>query len=133
MKRQNFSRKREAILEAICATDTHPTAEWVYQRLKAEFPDLSLGTVYRNIAQFKSAGRIRSVGVVNGQERLDGDTAPHAHFVCSGCGAVLDLKRDFLPREVNEEVGKIFGLEVENHELVFRGKCNHCMRKHPGA
>ena len=52
-KRQNYSRKREAILSAICSTDIHPTADWIYQKLKPIYPDLSLGTVYRNIARFK--------------------------------------------------------------------------------
>ena len=87
-KRQNYSRKREAILSAICSTDIHPTADWIYQKLKPIYPDLSLGTVYRNIARFKEDGLIISVGVVEGQERLDGTTAPHAHFICSKCGCV---------------------------------------------
>ena len=52
-KKQNFSKKRQAILEVIRGTDIHPTAEWVYQTLKSEYPDLSLGTVYRNIAFFE--------------------------------------------------------------------------------
>lgn len=69
-KRQNYSRKREAILSAICSTDIHPTADWIYQKLKPIYPDLSLGTVYRNIARFKEDGLIISVGVVEGQERL---------------------------------------------------------------
>ncbi len=81
-KRQNYSRKREAIYQAICSTDTHPTADWIYQNLKPVYSDLSLGTVYRNINRFKEEGRIISVGVVNGQERLDGNTVPHSHFIC---------------------------------------------------
>ena len=130
MKRQNFSRKREAILEAICSTDTHPTAEWVYHKLKPDFPDLSLGTVYRNIAKFKEDGMVSSVGVVNGQERLDGNTNPHAHFICNSCGAVLDLKREFLTEGIDSEVEKLFGLEIMYHELVFRGKCKNCLVRH---
>ena len=130
MKRQNFSRKREAILQAICSTDTHPTAEWVYQKLKPEYPDLSLGTVYRNISKFKEEGLVMSVGVVNGQERLDGNVVPHTHFVCTNCGAVLDLKTDCLPQDIDAEVAKEFGVEVEVHELVFRGKCPKCIVRH---
>ncbi len=130
MKRQNFSRKREAILQAICSTDTHPTAEWVYQKLKPEYPDLSLGTVYRNISKFKEEGLVMSVGVVNGQERLDGNVVPHTHFVCTNCGAVLDLKTDCLPQNIDVEVAKEFGVEVEVHELVFRGKCPKCIVRH---
>ena len=67
MKRENFSRKREAILQKIRGSHIHPTAEWVYQELKNEYPDLSLGTVYRNLTRFKEDGTIRSLGVINGQ------------------------------------------------------------------
>ena len=73
---KKFSRKREAILTCLHGTTCHPTAEWVYQQLKPQFPDLSLGTVYRNLAAFKAEGVIDSVGVVNGLERYDGNTIP---------------------------------------------------------
>ena len=72
-KRQNYSRKREAILQAVRSTTLHPSAEWVYRELKPVFPDLSLGTVYRNLAQFKVDGVIVSVGTVNGR---NGSMAP---------------------------------------------------------
>ena len=85
-KRQNYSRKREAILDTLRSTKTHPTAEWVYLQLKSQYPDLSLGTVYRNLSQFKEDGTIVSLGVVNGQEHFDGDISPHSHFICSHCG-----------------------------------------------
>ena len=54
-----YSKKREAILNAIRSTDTHPSADWVYEKLRGSFPDISLGTIYRNLAAFKNAGLIR--------------------------------------------------------------------------
>ena len=80
-----YSKKREAILNAIRSTTCHPSAEWIYQTLKPTHPDLSLGTVYRNLVFFQQQGQVQSVGVVNGQERFDGNTAPHSHFVCTNC------------------------------------------------
>ena len=85
------SKKREAILDAIRSTTCHPSAEWVYQTLKPTHPDLSLGTVYRNLMFFRERGEIQSVGVVKGQERFDALVKPHSHFVCDCCGAVSDL------------------------------------------
>ena len=64
-----YSRKREAILNAIQSTDCHPSAEWVYQTLKPTHPDLSLGTVYRNLVLFQQQGLIQSIGVVKGAVR----------------------------------------------------------------
>ena len=61
------SKKREAILAALRGTTRHPSAEWLYRQLKPQHPDLSLGTVYRNLAFFQERGLVQSVGVVQGQ------------------------------------------------------------------
>lgn len=125
-KRQNYSRKREAILQAICSTKTHPTADWVYQTLKLVYPDLSLGTVYRNIAKFKEDGVIVSIGVVKGQERLDGNTTPHTHFICSDCGRVIDLNEIELTAAVNQQVSSTYPYEIDYCDLIFHGRCENC-------
>ena len=75
-KRENFSRKRMAILEALQGTTVHPTADWVFSQLKPKYPDLSLGTVYRNLKKFCETGKAASVGVINGQEHFDGLNRP---------------------------------------------------------
>jgi len=129
-RKQNYSRKREAILEAIRGTKSHPTAEWVYQTLKPDYSDLSLGTVYRNLAQFKNDGVIMSVGIVNGQERYDGNTKPHTHFVCSDCGAVIDIPGEFISKQANEEVVEKFHLQVDSSEVLFHGICSDCLQRH---
>ncbi|WOC33422.1 MULTISPECIES: Fur family transcriptional regulator [Caproicibacterium] len=128
-KKQNFSRKREAILEALRETKSHPTAEWIYQQLKPSFPDLSLGTVYRNLSRFKEDGTVVSVGVVDGQERYDADVTPHSHFVCESCGAVLDVDDEFVDPESDREVSRILGVQVLSHQVIFRGYCGACMEK----
>ncbi len=121
-----YSKKREAILTALCSTTTHPTAEWVYQTLKPTQPDLSLATVYRNLNLFREQGMIQSVGVVNGRERFDGNAAPHCHFICQTCGAVLDLPEFPMKKELDQVVNEQYGLRVDHHELVFHGVCSQC-------
>ena len=127
-KRQNYSRKREAILQAVRGTTLHPSAEWVYRELKPVFPDLSLGTVYRNLAQFKADGMIVSVGTVAGQERYDADTSPHAHFICRRCGRVLDVELPAL-EDMDGAVERATGGRVAGHSLSFRGECAECLAK----
>ena len=124
-----YSRKREAILTAIRGTRCHPSAEWVYHTLKPEHPDLSLGTVYRNLIFFQQRGEIQSVGVVKGQERFDGVTTPHSHFVCNSCGAVLDLHEVRMDAGLDRSVSRQYGFAVERHELTFYGFCPECMQK----
>ncbi len=128
-RKQNYSKKREAILAVIRGTTSHPTAEWVYQALKPDYPDLSLGTVYRNISQFKQDGVIISVGVVNGQERFDGNVNPHTHFVCAGCDSVIDIPGEFVGGKVSSEVAKKFHIQVDSSEVLFHGLCSQCLTK----
>ena len=119
-------RKRDAILSCLHQTTVHPSAEWVHAKLKPEYPDLSLGTVYRNLALFKEQGLITSLGTVNGVERFDGNTEPHVHFICTGCDAVLDLPEVQVPQSLSNHVEQHAGCHVSSCQLTFTGKCNQC-------
>lgn len=123
---RKYSRKREAILEAIYSSKSHPTAESVYNELKPTFPDLSLGTVYRNISLFKESGEVASLGVVNGHERFDGRTDPHPHFICQKCGRVDDIETRFDVSMLDSKVEGELSCVVTQLELVFRGLCAGC-------
>ena len=124
---RKHSRKRDAILDCIRRTKCHPTADWVYQQLKPEIPDLSLGTVYRNISMFKEVGVIRSIGVVNGLERFDYNTEPHTHFICTECHQVLDLEEIDLPQDVIHQTESCFGGKIDSFQLQFSGQCADCV------
>ena len=101
---------------------TVPSVEEIYRRLKPDYPDLSLGTVYRNLALFREEGKAMSVATVAGQERLDGRTHPHAHFVCEKCGRVDDVNAA-LPETL--VTGEMPG-EVKSWTLTFYGICRCC-------
>ena len=116
-------KKRNAIYECLCSTDTHPSAEMVYEMLQAEHPDISLATVYRNLAKFKAEGKIMSVATVKGIERFDGNTAPHVHFICTGCDSVLDLHQIPMPHYEAKDCG---GCRIESCALTFTGLCGNC-------
>lgn len=125
---RNKSRKRDAILAKLRSTDSHPSAEWIYHKLKPEYPDLSLGTVYRNISLFREDGQVVSVGTVGGQERFDACTHPHAHFICSHCGAVLDVDAEIDENPLYSQIAENYGFSVESHKLSFSGVCKNCLR-----
>jgi Fur family peroxide stress response transcriptional regulator len=124
--KQRFSRKREAIYACLCGTDSHPTADWIYQQLLPSYPDLSLATVYRNLAQMKQTGLIQSVGVVSGQERFDAVAAPHTHFICTGCNAVLDLFDVEPPETLVAQAEAASGCQITGTSLRFTGLCPRC-------
>lgn len=115
-----------AILSALQETTVHPTADWVYAKLKPRYPNLSLGTVYRNLKKFCETGKAVSVGVINGQEHFDGRVKPHAHFVCKRCGAVLDVPEEFFKPQELAELSDRFHLKLENARVSFEGVCPQC-------
>ena len=119
-------RKRNAILECLQGTDTHPSAEMVHEMLHAEHPDISLATVYRNLSRFKSQGLIQSVATVRGIERFDANTDPHVHFICTGCDAILDLHQIEVPQSLSSSVEQSSGCSVETCQLTFTGRCGNC-------
>lgn len=127
MKSRNFSCKRSAILNKIKSTKCHPSAEWVFSQLKSDYPRLSLGTVYRNISDFKKDGLIISIGVVDGKERFDGNTSPHTHFICSSCGSVIDIDIPLQGEEYLQNAAQIHGVQVDSYDLVLHGKCPKCL------
>ena len=120
-------RKRNAILECLKSTDQHPSAETVHEMLRIEHPDISLATVYRNLALFKKQGLIQSIGTVNGIERFDANTDPHVHFVCTGCDAVLDFPQVEVPTSLGTNAEKQTGCQIAGCQLTFTGLCQNCI------
>ena len=117
-----YSPKREAILQCLRSTTCHPSAEWVYAQLKPRIPDLSLATVYRNLARFRSDGAVQVIGSVNGEDRYDGNVTPHGHFICRTCGAVIDLPPIAVDRPELAAIGR-----EEGYSVTFYGRCNTCL------
>ena len=122
------SRKRAAILDCLRQTTTHPTAEWIYHQLKPDLPDLSLGTVYRNLALFRQEGLVQMVDVVDGLARYDYDTTQHSHFICDCCGAVIDLAADSSAVDT-AQIQQQIGGQVTGCKVIYTGVCNACMTR----
>ena len=122
-------RKRDAILTYLQGTTAHPSAEMVYADLKQQIPDLSLGTVYRNLNLFKEQGLAITVGTVKGVERFDGTVQPHVHFFCTDCGAVLDLPKMDVPQQLVSTAAGQIGGTVEQCQMTFTGLCRDCVTK----
>ena len=120
-------KKRDAILNCLRMSKSHPSAEELFTQLKPQIPDLSIGTVYRNLSLFKEQGLATTVATVNGVERFDANTMPHVHFICSQCDAVLDLKEISVPQQLKTAVEDSSGCHVEGCQLSFTGICEKCI------
>ena len=119
-------KKRDAILEYLRSTKTHPSAEMIYTDLKPQIPDLAMGTVYRNLTLFKEQGLVSSVATVDGVERFDGNTDPHVHFICQNCNAVIDLMEMEVPQSLSQAAETACGGQVSECQLSFTGRCRSC-------
>ena len=122
-------RKRNAILNCLRCSKAHPSAETLFTLLKPQIPDLSMGTVYRNLTLFKKQGLAASVATVNGVERFDGNTEPHVHFICNDCDAVIDLDEISVPQELKTLAEGCCGAQVRDCQLSFTGVCRNCLNK----
>ena len=120
------SRQRECIKEFLADRFDHPTAETIYLNVKKEFPNISLGTVYRNLSLLTNQGIIRKLSTGIGPDRFDGNTSPHYHVLCTECGSVLDLDMENI-EHINTLAGSQFDGEIYGHVTYFLGKCRNCL------
>lgn len=124
-----YSRQREAIKHFLMTRKDHPTADVVYSSVRNEFPNISLGTVYRNLTLLADLGEISRLRLGDGIDHFDADTHPHYHFICSDCGSVVDLNMDSL-KAVDELIGTdVEGNLIRGHVTYFYGCCSCCRRK----
>lgn len=123
------SRQREAIRSFLMTRKDHPTADVVYSAVRNEFPNISLGTVYRNLTLLADLGEIARLRPGDGIDHFDADTSPHLHFICTECGGVSDLDMDSL-KAADELTGKdVGGNLIQGHITYFYGSCCCCRRK----
>ena len=120
-----YSRQREAILNYLKTSNEHPTAESVYENVRRQIPNISLGTVYRNLALLVELNEIVRIRSENDVLRFDAIITDHYHWQCRKCGQVRDLKMK-LHKSLNQEAAEELGEEIESHELCFFGICKEC-------
>ena len=124
-----YSRQREAIKCFLMARKDHPTADVVYHSLRADFPNISLGTVYRNLTLLADLGEIARLRLGDGVDHFDADTSRHYHFICSECGSVLDLHTEFPDSFDSLHGTSVDGNRIDGHAVYFQGICRCCLNK----
>lgn len=123
--RERNTRQKSAIEAAVLSSCDHPTALTVCERVRADIPNVSLGTVYRVLGRLAAEGRIREITVPGAPSRFDKTTRTHAHFLCTECGEVHDLhvgEEEFFSRakELCDDA------EIVEADIIFKGLCAAC-------
>lgn len=127
-KKLRRSRQRTSILRYLRSTDSHPTAQEIFDKLRHEYPHLSLGTVYRNLNILVEQGEIRRMQYGSTFDRYDGHAEPHYHFICNICHKVYDLDVDPM-QEMQRHVDSRSPHSIHSHKVEFYGICEECKTK----
>ena len=118
-----FSFQRDIIYNSIRSVNTHPSAEDVYLMVKPHIPKISMGTIYRNLAQLVSHGMILELNI-DGVSHYDGNINIHQHFLCNKCQTIYDCE---MPTE--NMADNVVGLEqfdIQGCQIIFSGHCQEC-------
>ncbi len=123
---KNYSKQREAIAEVLRKSKAHPTAAQVYSEVRKTLPNISLGTVYRNLSELSKSGSILDISVGDGSDHFDGDITPHLHLYCVECGAIEDVPINGDPLYAE---ARAMNFSPENLICVLNGVCKNCNDK----
>jgi Fur family peroxide stress response transcriptional regulator len=126
-----LTHQRMAVIRILARSKGHPSVEQIFERLRPDFPTMSLATVYRNVMLVKSLGEALELGFADGSNRYDGNKPfPHPHVVCVRCRAIVDPDLDSVA-DMTAEVAAETGFEMLTHRLDFFGLCSECRRNEP--
>lgn len=121
-----YSRQREAIKHFLQGRTDHPTADTIYTSLREEYPNISLGTVYRNLALLSEIGEIAKISTGSGAEHYDAVVAQHQHFICNHCHRVYDIHLSNID-SVIAAADRDFPGRIESCQTNFYGICAECL------
>ena len=117
------TKQKEVILNIINNSSSHLNANSVYLEAKKVIPNISLGTVYRNLNNLVDENKIIRLKMSHGVDRFDKNII-HAHVICRICDKIDDVMYDYIKKLPN-----IKDYEVMNYDLHFIGKCKECLEK----
>ena len=121
------TKQKQAILKVLRDTTSHPTADWIYNQVRQEIPNISLGTVYRNLRHLCDRGEILELDSCGTSTRYDGRQDNHYHFRCENCGRVFDIDEP-VDREIDARVASRTGFKISHHRVEFLGLCKECQK-----
>ncbi len=124
----NKSKQRDAILAFLMTRKDHPTADTIYENVRLTIPNISLGTVYRNLALLTERGEILKLSIDGVSDRYDATTTPHLHFQCRLCNEVSDLSLHLDFDSMLKQASQEFNGIIEGHNTFFYGVCPQCAK-----
>jgi Fur family transcriptional regulator, peroxide stress response regulator len=119
------TKQREAILNILRINRSHPTADQIYDEVRKDIPNISKGTVYRNLQVLEKDGAVSVLNINGTRSRYEVKQHGHYHFRCLKCGRVFDLDEP-IDKALDEKISRKTGFTVSHHQTEFRGLCKDC-------
>lgn len=129
IKTKRFTKQRQAILETLKSTYKHPDANWIYQKVSKKLPNISLGTVYRNLNILCEENLVKEISFQPNVTRYDADTKSHNHVMCKVCYKVEDLHSTQscnADLKLQEKLTSELKYKDLSCEILFIGICPDC-------
>lgn len=120
------SKQKEEILKIVLESCNHPDAKDIHKKVKEIIPNISLGTVYRNLNNLSDEGFIKKVSFENGNDRFDKTLHDHNHVICVKCGKVCDVNVLLKKSEINK-IENETGFKITDCNFNINGICKDCM------
>ena len=123
-----MTRQRKLILDVLRQANNHPGADEIYAMVRKRLPNISLGTIYRNLEVLSESGEIQKLELGGTIKRYDWDLNKHYHIRCTRCGRVDDAPIAPLKQLENELYGATV-YTIIGHRLEFVGLCPACSKQ----
>ncbi|MFV0249727.1 MAG: transcriptional repressor [Bacilli bacterium] len=123
--------QRETILKVIQNSCEHLNTEIIYDMVKKEIPNISLGTIYRNLNQLVELKQIKKIYMAQGSDCYDKTLNLHSHLYCNKCHKIYDIN-NFIIENITNQVQNYLECEITNQDLLFCGICKQCQEKKEG-
>lgn len=117
--------QRQAILNFLIRSKSHPTADEIYQSLSPDFPNISVATIYNNLKVFKKTGIVKELTYGDASSRFDFDTQNHYHVICEKCGKIVDFHYPSL-HEIEQLAQHVTDFNITHHRMEIYGICQEC-------
>ena len=101
----------------------------VYENMKQIYPNISLGTVYRNLSLLADLGEIQKLSSFGGADRFDARTVPHCHFMCTRCGRVMDVFSEHIDKSLESIAADFKDGQISDYKARFFGICKECLKE----
>jgi Fur family transcriptional regulator, peroxide stress response regulator len=121
--------QRLTMLHILAKSEGHPSAEQIYEQIRAGYPTTSLATVYKTLSLLKNLGEVLELPFAGMGSHYDGNKPyPHPHVICTKCGQILDP--EFGPvTGISLEIERQTGYQITHQQLNFFGLCPTCQKE----